>query len=90
MDIQMPILDGLEATRRIRHEIPAHDQPSIIALTANAMLDDRANCIAAGMDSHLAKPVKARDLYAAVGGMGGERRKRLLNGAREPARAPTV
>lgn len=56
MDIQMPQMDGLEATKRIREtDIP---QPYIIALTANAMSEDRNRCIEAGMDDYLAKPMK--------------------------------
>ncbi|SDZ11389.1 Signal transduction histidine kinase [Micromonospora pattaloongensis] len=62
MDVQMPVLDGLEATRRIRAELPAHRQPRIVALTANALPEHRAACAAAGMDGYLAKPVRAHEL----------------------------
>jgi signal transduction histidine kinase/CheY-like chemotaxis protein len=66
MDVQMPVLDGLDATRRIRAELPADRQPAIIALTANALQDDRAACEAAGMDDYLTKPVRPADLAAAL------------------------
>lgn len=57
MDIQMPILNGLEATRRVRAQGIAADELPIVALTANAYADDVAACLAAGMQEHLAKPV---------------------------------
>jgi signal transduction histidine kinase/CheY-like chemotaxis protein len=56
MDVQMPEMDGYEATRRIRQEVPLEKQPLIVALTANAMVEDQKKCIDAGMDSYLAKP----------------------------------
>jgi len=64
MDVQMPVMDGLEATRRLRATLPAHRQPRIVALTANALADDDARCRAAGMDGYLAKPVRLDDLRA--------------------------
>ncbi|WEK57416.1 MAG: response regulator [Candidatus Brevundimonas phytovorans] len=66
MDVRMPRLDGLEATRRIRAlASPACDTP-ILAVTADAMPEDAARCLAAGMDAHLAKPITHERLYAAV------------------------
>jgi CheY-like chemotaxis protein len=61
MDIQMPQMDGLEATRRIR-ALPKH-QPYIVALTAGVQPTDREACVNAGMDDYLAKPVRVREVH---------------------------
>nr|WP_186329884.1 response regulator [Variovorax boronicumulans] len=65
MDVQMPHLDGLEVTRRIRRE-PMLAQLPIIAMTANAFPEDRQACLEAGMNEHLPKPVDPRELHAAL------------------------
>ena len=62
MDCLMPIMDGFEATRKIRQQSKYHDVP-IIALTANAMKEDIARALEAGMNGHIAKPVNVRDLF---------------------------
>jgi len=64
MDMSMPELNGLEATRRIRGE--TGPQPVIIALTANAFDSDRAACLDAGMDGFLSKPVRRAELLAGM------------------------
>jgi CheY-like chemotaxis protein len=60
MDVQMPEMDGLEATRAIRRN--KCRQPMIVAMTANAMKEDRDECERSGMDDFLSKPVKLEDL----------------------------
>lgn len=58
MDIQMPAMDGLQATNRIRELLPEHKQPVIVALTAFARQEDREACMAAGMNDYLSKPIR--------------------------------
>ncbi len=64
MDVQMPEMDGLETTRRIRKEF--NDQPYIVALTASALAKDREACMDAGMDDYLSKPFRINDLVDAI------------------------
>ncbi len=71
MDVQMPELDGLEATRRICREWPEHRRPRIIAVTAGAMRGDREKCIEAGMDDYISKPVQAEELEIVLERVGG-------------------
>jgi PAS domain S-box-containing protein len=66
MDVQMPTMDGLEATRSIRQRWPEGRRPHVIAATANAMQEEREACLAAGMDDYLSKPIRMKDLAAAL------------------------
>ena len=66
LDIQMPEMDGLEAARRIRCQDHLRERPWLVALTANAMQSDREECIAAGMNDHVPKPIGLKQLVAAL------------------------
>jgi two-component system sensor histidine kinase/response regulator len=75
MDIQMPDMDGLEATRVICSRMSPSERPYIVAMTANAMKEDRELCLAAGMDDYLSKPIRPEEVKAAI-----ERAALHLNG----------
>ncbi len=66
MDVQMPEMDGLEASRAIQEEWPAEEHPRIVAMTANAMQGDREECLAAGMHDYLTKPIQFKALQEAL------------------------
>jgi signal transduction histidine kinase/DNA-binding response OmpR family regulator/HPt (histidine-containing phosphotransfer) domain-containing protein len=66
MDVQMPDMDGLEATRHIVKEWPLEKRPRIIAMTANAMQGDREMCLEAGMNDYISKPIQTEKLIAAL------------------------
>jgi signal transduction histidine kinase/DNA-binding response OmpR family regulator/HPt (histidine-containing phosphotransfer) domain-containing protein len=66
MDVQMPVLDGLQATRAIRAQGTKGQQPHIIAMTANAMRGDRETCLEAGMDDYVSKPIGRTELADAL------------------------
>jgi CheY-like chemotaxis protein len=66
MDVQMPEMDGVEATLRIRQEWPGDSGPRIVAVTANAFKSDREKCLAAGMDGYLTKPIQFQHLRAVL------------------------
>jgi CheY-like chemotaxis protein len=65
MDVQMPEMDGLDATRAIR-QLEIEKQPRIVAMTANAMQGDREMCLAAGMDDYVSKPIRVAELSEAL------------------------
>jgi two-component system sensor histidine kinase/response regulator len=62
MDVQMPVMDGLEATRQIRAVLTPDQRPYVAAMTANAMKEDRALCLNAGMDDYISKPIRPGDI----------------------------
>jgi PAS domain S-box-containing protein len=66
MDVQMPIMDGLETTRRIKETLPREKWPVIVAVTANALSGDREKCLKAGMDDYISKPFKKESVYAVI------------------------
>lgn len=82
MDVQMPVMDGLEATRRIRRDWPSSRLP-ILAMTAHAYAEERQRCLDAGMDDHIAKPVEPRQLVKTLD-------RWLRNGNASLAMAPVV
>ncbi|MDR7269190.1 signal transduction histidine kinase/HAMP domain-containing protein/ActR/RegA family two-component response regulator [Pelomonas saccharophila] len=81
MDVQMPVMDGLDATRAIRN-LPQGAELPILAMTANAFDDERRRCLDAGMDDHVAKPVVAEQLFATL--------YDWLSGARKTDKGGTV
>jgi signal transduction histidine kinase/DNA-binding response OmpR family regulator len=66
IDVQMPVMDGLETSRRICQLFPGPHRPRLIAMTANALPGHRTQCLAAGMDDYLSKPVRLDELQAAL------------------------
>ncbi len=80
MDVQMPVMDGLEATKAIRAWEDGRSRVPIIAVTAHAMKEDRERCLAAGMDGYVSKPIDAREMFALL--------ERLAAGAAPPASQP--
>jgi CheY-like chemotaxis protein len=73
MDIQMPEMNGIEATIKIFETIPVEKQPLVIAITANAMVGDREKCLEVGMVDYMAKPIKIAELQRMIEKWGAER-----------------
>ena len=88
MDMMMPVMDGLEATRHIRAMEKERHTP-IIAMTANAMEADRERCLAAGMDDYLSKPIKAQELQQMLQHYSVPRGNRLQNHSAQPGGSVT-
>src|SRR5262249_27002444 len=84
MDVQMPEMDGLEAARQIQKLFPEEARPRIVALTANAMKEDREACREAGMADYRGKPVRVAELRAALDRTG----KAMQSASLPPATAP--
>ncbi len=92
MDVQMPDMDGLEATRCIVEEWPSKQRPRIVAMTANAMEGDREMCLAAGMDDYVSKPIRIEKLIDALnqcGPMAQARGSENKSGQRSTAKTQT-
>jgi signal transduction histidine kinase/DNA-binding response OmpR family regulator len=81
-DVQMPEMDGLEATREIVRRWPEGERPWIVAMTAEAMAGDRERCLEAGMNDYVTKPIRPEELAAAI--------RRSPSRAGRPATAPTT
>jgi CheY-like chemotaxis protein len=80
MDCQMPVMDGYAAARAIRRQVRWRDLP-VIAMTANAMVEDRDRALAAGMNDHIAKPIKVEEMFSTLA--------RWIRPSASPGRAPT-
>jgi PAS domain S-box-containing protein len=90
MDVQMPVMDGFEATRRIRADARLKDT-RVIAMTANAGLEDQARCLAAGMDEFVTKPVAPEALIATVArALGRSVQRPVMPAPPAPASAPAL
>ena len=81
MDVQMPTMDGIEATALIRQDVSIHHQPYVIAVTAHAMQGDRERCLAAGMDAYVSKPLRSRQLLALMEAVAANDGSRTQNAA---------
>ncbi len=87
MDVQMPVMDGLDATRAIRR-LPQGAELPILAMTANAFDDERQRCLDAGMDDHVAKPVVAEQLFSTLHDWLSGQRATLKGSRRAPPATP--
>ena len=95
MDMQMPIMDGLEATKTIRQKFSKNDLP-ILAMTANASDADRDKCLEAGMNAHITKPIDPNSLFAGLAKWIKEKNSKLINdektliSAKEEIKVPEI
>lgn len=89
MDVRMPIMDGLEATKAIRAREDGQRRVPIVAVTANAMMGDRERCLEAGMDGYLSKPIDARQMIALVEGLAAGQTAPVGAGGAPLASSPT-
>ena len=87
MDMQMPVMDGHEATREIRSD-PRYDSLPIVAMTAQAMAEEREQCLAEGMNDHITKPIDPDLLYRTVLAFAGQRVVPRATAASEPQPDP--
>ncbi|MFO0590372.1 MAG: ATP-binding protein [Polyangiaceae bacterium] len=89
MDVRMPEMDGLDATRVLRREIPEGRQPIVVAMTANVQVEDRKACEEAGMDDFVPKPIHPRDLARVLEKAAKRRAERAgVKGTRESVASP--
>lgn len=86
MDMMMPVMDGLEATQRIRAQEPVGERLPIVAMTANAMPADRERCLQAGMDDYISKPIELAELQRVLARFASSRTQ--LDAADENSRLP--
>ena len=84
MDVQMPEMDGLEATQHLRQELLEERQPYVIAMTANAMEGDRELCLAAGMDDYVSKPIRVEELVRALSASRPQSKQESVEKSRQP------
>ena len=86
MDLQMPEMDGYEATSVIRHQLEIEDVP-IVAMTAHAMVEERLRCLEAGMNGHVAKPIEPEKLYKELAGVAPATERRHSQSQARPTEA---
>lgn len=90
MDLQMPVMDGYEATRRLRAD-PRHFRLPIVAMTAHAMAEERERCKALGMNAHVTKPIEPDELFAVVAGFrSADKTSGAVTTAPKPAAKPAA